>query len=128
MIEKAMRECHVSLKPSKNAKQQVPDTIAKVGEHIPIARAQMRIRLSFPVESAKAVRNRLKRALGGGDLRPESMSEEQMVMLVDPGQYRTLDEVVREETKGKGSVEIVDLKEAVEEEEKLGAGAAAAAT
>ena len=40
----------------------------------------------------------------------------------------TLDEVVREETKGKGSVEIVDLKEAVEEEEKLGAGAAAAAT
>ena len=33
---------------------------------------------------------------------------------------RPLDELVRDETAGKGSIEIVDLKEAVEEEEKLG--------
>ena len=38
-------------------------------------------------------------------------------ILVSP---RPLDEIVRDETAGKGSIEIIDLKEAVEEEEKLG--------
>ena len=53
MIEKAMKECHVALKPNRNAKQQVPDTVAKLKTQLPIERAQMRVRLTFPVTSNK---------------------------------------------------------------------------
>jgi len=32
------------------------------------------------------------------------------VLLVDPGHYRTLDEIVREQTKGQGKLEVLELK------------------
>jgi ribosome maturation protein SDO1 len=128
MIEKAMKECHVALKPNKSAKQQVPDTVAKLKDHIPIERAQMRIKLTFPLTANKGVRNKLKKLLGPEVAnKPEKEEREEAEVslwwLVDPGQYRPLDELIRDETQGKGSVEIIDLKvleETVEEEEKLG--------
>jgi len=125
IIEKAMKECHIALKPNRNAKQQVPDTVTKLQSQLPIERAQMRVRLTFPVTSNKVVRNRLKKELGAAakpekEERSEETGDIALVWLVDPGHYRPLDEIVRDETAGKGSIEIVDLKEAVEEEEKLG--------
>ncbi len=41
------------------------------------------------------------------------------VCLVDPGCYRELDEVVRAETKGKGTVEVLSLKDVEEGDELL---------
>ena len=41
------------------------------------------------------------------------------VVLVDPGCYRELEEVVRTDTRGKGKVEMLDLKAITEGEEKL---------
>jgi ribosome maturation protein SDO1 len=38
-------------------------------------------------------------------------------VLVDPGKYRALQDIVTTETKGKGSVEVLDLKEIKEGEE-----------
>jgi ribosome maturation protein SDO1 len=37
--------------------------------------------------------------------------------LVDPGKYRGLQDVVAKETKGRGTVEVLDLKEIKEGEE-----------
>ena len=54
MIEKAMKECHIAVKPNKTAKQQALDTITKLKEHLPIERAQMRIRLTCPITDSKA--------------------------------------------------------------------------
>ena len=39
--------------------------------------------------------------------------------LIDPGCYREIDEVVRTETKGKGTVEVLSLKEVEEGDEML---------
>lgn len=38
-------------------------------------------------------------------------------MLVDPGKYRGIQDVVSAETKGRGTVEVLDLKEIKEGEE-----------
>jgi ribosome maturation protein SDO1 len=38
---------------------------------------------------------------------------------VDPGNFKTIDETVRAETRGQGLLEVLNLKEVVEGEEKL---------
>lgn len=38
---------------------------------------------------------------------------------MDPGCYRELDELVREDTRGKGKIEVLSLKEIHEGEESL---------
>jgi ribosome maturation protein SDO1 len=43
-----------------------------------------------------------------------------VVCLVDPGQYRHIDETLRHETSGKGRLELIDLKEVKDNEEELG--------
>ena len=44
----------------------------------------------------------------------------EVIFLVDPGNYRELDEIVRKDCRGKGRLEVLDLKEAVEGDETLG--------
>ena len=39
--------------------------------------------------------------------------------LIDPGSFRQVDEVVRSETKGKGTVEVLSLKDVEEGDEIL---------
>lgn len=39
--------------------------------------------------------------------------------LIDPGHFREIDESVRAETKGRGTVEIISLKDVEEGDEKL---------
>ena len=41
------------------------------------------------------------------------------VCLIDPGSFRQVDEVVRSETKGKGTVEVLSLKDVGEGDEIL---------
>ncbi len=123
MIEKAMRECHVALKPNKSAKQQALETLAKLKEHLAIERAQMRLRLLVPVGHGKAVKAQLKRLDVGQPEKEEKVEEDclSIQLLVDPGKYRALDDLIRRETKGSGKLELVDLKEvSVEAEQELG--------
>ena len=42
-----------------------------------------------------------------------------LVCLVDPVHFRPLDDLLRDETKGEGKLELLDLKEVVNEEERL---------
>lgn len=39
------------------------------------------------------------------------------ITLVDPGKYRSIQDIVATETKGRGTVEVLDLKEIKEGEE-----------
>ena len=41
------------------------------------------------------------------------------VCLIDPGSIRGIDDLVREETKGRGSVEVLSLKDVEDGEETL---------
>lgn len=41
------------------------------------------------------------------------------VCLVDPGCFREIDELIKKETKGKGSLEVLSLKDVEEGDEKF---------
>jgi len=41
------------------------------------------------------------------------------VCLIDPGCFREMDELMRRETKGKGTLEVLSLKDVEEGDEKL---------
>merc|ERR1712013_630337 len=121
IIEKAMKECHVSVKPNKSSKQQALETIAKLQASIPIERAMMRMKVVTPLKASNKIRKSLSKLGPGVKVESEEKVEEEMTMilLVDPGQYRGIDTLVKEETQGAGSMELLNLKEVRDEEEKL---------
>src|SRR6218665_2640911 len=41
------------------------------------------------------------------------------IFLIDPGCFREIDELVRQDTKGKGHLEVVSLKDVNDEEERI---------
>ena len=121
MIEKAMKECHLSsVKVNKSAKQQALEAVTKLKEHMPIERAQMRIRLTYPIQAGSSMRKNLKKL----NIKPESEDkiedELTVVCLIDPGQFKALDESLRDSTQGKGNLELINLKEIQDTEQKFG--------
>lgn len=121
IIEKAMKECHISVKPNKSSKQQALDTIGKLQASIPIERAMMRMKVATPLKASNKIRKSLSKLGAGVKVESEEKVEEEMVMilLVDPGQYRGIDTLVKEETQGAGTMELLNLKEVKDEEERL---------
>ncbi|PVD33078.1 hypothetical protein C0Q70_08527 [Pomacea canaliculata] len=120
MIEKAMRDLHFSVKPHKNSKQQALEVIRQLTEKeaLKIQRAYMRLRLVIPAKEGHKVREKVKK-LSTKVEEDEFEDDLEMVVLVDPGCYRELDELVREDTRGKGKIEVLSLKEIHEGEESL---------
>ena len=96
-----------------------------------IRRAQMVILIGVPRESAKRVQERLAGLLGDGGAggSSEGTSESESVTwvageceirsLVDPGRFAAVEETVRNETKGKGRVEVMSWKNAEEGDSEL---------
>ncbi|KAI8749265.1 hypothetical protein BgiMline_028570 [Biomphalaria glabrata] len=120
MIEKSMKAMHFSVKPSKNTKQQALEVIKQLKETgtLEIQRAHMKLRVVVPGKFGKKIRDHLHKIA----LETEEDSFEndlEMVILVDPGCYREIFDLVTSETKGKGQVEMLSLKEVEEGEEKL---------
>lgn len=120
IIERAMKELHFSVKPTKGTKQQALDVIKQLKEKgtIEIARAQMKLRIFIPAREAKKVKEKVKKLATkveeehfDGDL--------EMVVLVDPGRLRDLEDILRSDTKGKGRLEVITLKDIEEGDEIL---------
>ncbi len=101
------QDIHFSIHPSKSAKQQALEVIKELAKVIPIERASMRLRVILPSKIAKAVKAKLQPLW-------QTLEDEQfggtseLVFLIEPGAYRKVDEVVGSETKGQGSIEIID--------------------
>jgi len=116
MIEKAMKECHIAVKPNRSSKQQALETVGKLKVQIPIERSQMRIRIVLPVSESKKFLAALKKLTTAVTTESEEKSDSDLslVLLIDPGQYRPLDEMVRDQTQGKGLLELLNLKEVAE--------------
>jgi len=121
MIEKAMKECHIAIKPNKNSKQQALETISKLKETLPIERAQMRMKVLTPIRFNNKIRKHLTKLGASCTIESEEKIEETMalILLVDPGQYRVIDDLVKNETQGGGSMELLSLKEMRDDEEKI---------
>ena len=120
LIESTMKDLHVSVKPTKSTKKQALEVIRQLTESdkIQIQRAQMRLRISIAAKDAKKVRDKIKK-LASKVEEEDFEGDLNMVFLVDPGCYREVDDIVRSQTKGKGQVEVVSLKDVKESEESL---------
>ena len=115
VIERAMKEdIHYSVNPNRNTKQQALQVIKMLKEKISINRAEMRLRFFIPGKDSKKVKEKLKSYIKTIETE-EFSSGLEMVCLVDPGCYRQLDEIIGKETRGKGKLEVLNLKEVVEE-------------
>lgn len=86
---------------------------------IPIERAQMRVRILLTGKDARKTKDKVvKLATTVEDENWESGTAN-IVCLIDPGNFRSLDEMIRTETKGTGQFELLNLKEMVEGDQAL---------
>lgn len=119
LIEKAMKDIHFSVKPNRNAKQQALDVIPQLKTAIPIERAQMRLKAVISGKEAKKLREKLVKLVSKVESEDWDSGSLNLVCLIDPGNYREIDELIRTETKGTGILELLNLKEITEGEEVL---------
>jgi ribosome maturation protein SDO1 len=107
MIEKAMSEAGYSVRQGKNAKSQVGECIKLLqsDSKLPIQRARMRIRVSMPNEDAKQLREKVLEGAEKVENDEVKQDEWNAVMLIDPSQFRVINELLQKECKGKGRIE-----------------------
>ncbi|NXY08760.1 SBDS protein, partial [Pteruthius melanotis] len=123
LIERAMKDIHYSVKPNKSTKQQASfsaalEVIRQLKETMQIERAHMRLRFILPAKEGKKLKEKLKPLIKV--IESEDFQEQlEIVCLIDPGCFREIDELIRSETKGKGSLEVLNLKDVEEGDEKL---------
>ncbi|CAG8476141.1 13302_t:CDS:2 [Ambispora gerdemannii] len=110
MIEKAMGELHMSVKTNRSTKSQLQEK-----KIIPIARAQMRLRITIPnVKEGKRVREKLVPLIAQTEDENFDGDEYELLCTIDPGQYRTISELLQSDTKGKGQLELLSLNDTSE--------------
>lgn len=119
MIEKAMKDVHFSVKPNRNAKQQALDVIPQLKAVMPLERAQMRLRVLISGKESRKLREKIIKLATKVESENWDGGNLNLVCLIDPGQYREIDELVRSETKGTGILELINLKEVTEGDEVL---------
>ncbi|KAI7800467.1 ribosome maturation protein SBDS [Triplophysa rosa] len=118
LIERAMKDVHYSVKANKSTKQQALEVIRLLKESIQIQRAHMRLRFVLPAKDGKRLKEKLKPLIKV--VESEDFDDElEMVCLIDPGCFREIDEFIRCETKGKGTLEVLSLKDVEEGDERL---------
>ncbi|XP_001636237.2 ribosome maturation protein SBDS [Nematostella vectensis] len=118
VIERAMKDIHYSVIPTRSSKQQALEVIRQLKETMQIDRAQMRLRLVLPGKDAKKVQEKLRPLMTKVESEEWDMDLE-IVCLVDPGCYRSIDETLRAETRGRGNMEVLSLKDVQEGDERL---------
>ena len=87
IIEKAMKECHIAVKPNKTSKQQALDTIGKLKANLPIERAMMRMKILCPIKASNKIRKFLTKQEQNVKIETEEKDEAWMVtvLLASPG-------------------------------------------
>lgn len=118
LIERAMKDIHYSVKANKSTKQQALEVIKQLKESIQIQRAHMRLRFVLPAKDGKRLKEKFKTLIKV--VESEDFDDQlEMVCLIDPGCFREIDELIRCETKGKGTLEVLSLKDVEEGDERL---------
>jgi len=132
-VERAMKEIHYNVHPTKSAKQQALEVIRLLQAKIPIQRAWMRLKINLPIskhvelESSSSKKGKEKEKSGGVSskekimeaLQPHLASIESetanesgdisLIVLVDPSTFRTINDIVKVECRSKGSVEVLSF-------------------
>lgn len=100
-IMRSLKEVHFSVNVKKSAKLQALKCIDKLKKVMPIERAQMRLLLSVPAKGARELLGKVKDMEDAVVVR-EAWGDTtlQVEVLVLPGLFRTLHELVQEATRG----------------------------
>uniref|UniRef100_A0A0K8TNN4 Ribosome maturation protein SBDS n=1 Tax=Tabanus bromius TaxID=304241 RepID=A0A0K8TNN4_TABBR len=117
IIEKALKDAHFSVKPNKNAKQQTLEAIQLLKTTMPLDRSRMKVKISFPYKGNHKLKSTLTKMAIKVESEEPNDNDVQLIMVIDPGQFREADELVRDQTKGQGLVELLQLAEVVEKDE-----------
>ncbi|KAH7731282.1 shwachman-Bodian-Diamond syndrome [Aphelenchoides avenae] len=110
VIEKALRDQHFSLKSNRSAKQHALEAIPKLRETMKIDRAKMRLRVAIPAKEAKMLHDKLKALFSDVEVEDWEKGDLEIVGLVEPGNYRTIAEMIKAETRSHGQLELLSLK------------------
>lgn len=115
-IERALRNIGFSVNLNKNVKSQALDAIKQLKKKnvIPIERARMRIRIVVPLEKNCVLKEELKQFITVVTDK-EGSGEFHTIAYIDPGDYRRIIDIVRQESDDKGYVEVLDLKEIIDD-------------
>ncbi|BEI85153.1 hypothetical protein CcaverHIS002_0505540 [Cutaneotrichosporon cavernicola] len=106
MVEKAMAELGYSVRGDKTAKAQALDLIRQLGADsiLPVQRVRMRVRITMPAKDGKRVKDKVVALID--EVEEEDIGAEwEAIVRVDPGAFRAINELVSNESKGKGRVE-----------------------
>ncbi|GLB36588.1 putative SBDS protein C-terminal domain [Lyophyllum shimeji] len=111
MIEKAMAEAGFSVKQNKTAKSQVSECIKLLqsDSNLPIQRARMRVRVTMPTADSKRLREKILEGAEKVEVDETGQEEWEVVMLIDPGQFRVVNEILQKECKGRGRIETLSF-------------------
>ena len=110
----------ISLFHFKGAKQQALEIVPKLREKIPLSRAQMRLKIVVPMKDLNKLNKKIKTMKLTKESEEKGEDNMTLIFLVDPGEYRNLDEIVKNDTQGRGQLEILSLKEFDDSEQQLG--------
>jgi len=107
MIEKAMSEAGFSVKQGKNAKSQVGECIKLLqsDSKLPIQRARMRIRVMLPSADEQRLREKLLSSAEKVEKDDVKADDWEIIMLIDPSQFKIINELLQKECKGKNKIE-----------------------
>jgi len=118
IIEKALLELGISISTNKSSKAQALDVIKQLvsKQIIPIARAHMRIRLTGEAKDAKKYRDAVVGLIE--NIENEGWSNEwECIGFIEPGKYREISDLLRNESKGRANIEVLDMAVIQEGEE-----------
>lgn len=92
MIEKSMKQIHFSVNPKRNTKQQALEVIKKLKEVLPIERCMMKLRIITHKRNKDKLKE-LSREIESEQVEGDGIYE--IVMSIDPGNFRLIDDLVR---------------------------------
>ncbi|EJT98957.1 Shwachman-Bodian-diamond syndrome protein [Dacryopinax primogenitus] len=110
MIEKGMTEAGFSVKQGKGAKSQVLECIRQLQEKssLPVQRVRMRVRVTMPAKDEKRLKEKIVEA--AESVEDEDWGDEwEVILIIDPGQFKVLNELLANDLKGKGRIETMTL-------------------
>ncbi|KAF7340141.1 Shwachman-bodian-diamond syndrome protein [Mycena venus] len=111
MIEKAMAEAGFSVKQDKTAKSQVSACIKQLQSDstLPIQRSRMRVRVTMPTADGKRLREKVLEGAETVEGDEMGQNEWEVIMLIDPGQFRVINDLLQKECKGRGRLETMTM-------------------
>ncbi|CEH14949.1 shwachman-bodian-diamond syndrome protein [Ceraceosorus bombacis] len=120
IIEKAMHDAGYSIKTGRSAKQQVLDVIKLLqsSDTLPIERAKMRVRITMSNKEGKKLKEKLLPLVE--KVEEDDWTEDwELIASIDPGALRQINELLENETKGRGRVETLSFSSIADGDEAL---------